>query len=88
MWRILMWWVMLGMFYWRFFRPRKIVPELDLNWVHYAASWTIPMLVSIAGTYGLFGLTTHRFKLILIRDGLFMALLVMIDYFYGDVLPN
>jgi len=86
MYRILVWWVMLGMFYW--IRPRKVMSELNLTWIEYAVCWTIPMMLSIAATYGLFGLTVHRLELILVRDGLFMALVVLIDYFYGDVLPH
>jgi len=46
------------------------------------------MVTDIATTYGLRGLTVHYFKLILVRDRLFIVLVVMIEHFYGDMLPE
>jgi hypothetical protein len=62
------------------------MPGLNPGWIEYVVCWIPPMILSIGINYGLFGLTIQRFQTILVRDGFFLALVVMVDY-YGDACP-
>lgn len=46
-------WFLLALTYWRFFRPRRIMPEHDLTWVEYAAAAIPPLGMEIVAVFGL-----------------------------------
>jgi hypothetical protein len=61
---------------------------LDPTWIEYFAAMLCTVACGVAVFYGLFGLTAHSLLVVLVREGLFMALIIMIDHFYGDALPE